>query len=163
MKITGYMTILSALLTLLSGCKAKQPPKVADLHFPVAVLFSNSSSVSYKDAADLGVMHVNLIMMTDQSPALIDSNFEIYTMDHLRSTHGGLWLMVHPSGNTEVEFTLLRAQKSGLEAARAAMRAQLDKQTWRSDLDKQRAALAAQTTLSGMLDVLRSEETSDGK
>jgi len=160
---TRHMAILSVLLTLLSGCKPKQPPKVPDLHFPVAVLFSNSSTVPYKDADDLGIMHVNLLVMTDQHPTLIDSNFDIYTMEHLRSTHGGLWLMAHPSGNTEVEFTLLRAQKSGLEAARAAMRAQLDKQTWRGDLDKQRAALAAQTTLNGMIEILRSNEAADGK
>jgi hypothetical protein len=163
--VAGRIALFSLLAVFGAGCtkKPSPPPKIADLHFPVAVLYSNSSTVSYKDAADLGVMHMNLIIMTDQRPALIDSNFEIYTLDHLRSTHGGLWLMAHPSGTTEVEFTLTRAAKTGLEAARNAMRAQLDMQTWRDDLEKRRAALAKQTTLNGMLDVLRSDDMADGK
>ena len=63
--------------------------------------------------------------------------------------------MTHPTGVTNVEFTLARAAKSGLEAARDAMRAQLDKQTWRTDLDKKRKTLATQKTLPGMLEVLK--------
>jgi hypothetical protein len=71
--------------------------------------------------------------------------------------HGDLWLMAHPVGNTEVTFVLKRAPASGLEAARAAMRAQLDMQTWRTDLDKKRAQLATQTTLEGMAALLHDD------
>lgn len=55
----------TALFDLLAGCRAK-PPTVADLHFPVAVIFGNSSVVTFKDAAALGTMLIaNLNAVTD--------------------------------------------------------------------------------------------------
>jgi hypothetical protein len=140
---------------LLAGCSREPPPVVADLHFPVAVLFSNSSAIRYDNAADLGVMPVQLVINSKFPPILIDSQFNILTLQKLSSIHGGLWLMVHPSGNTEVTFDLKRAPKSGLDAARSAMRAQLDMQDWRTDLDQRRTTLATQTTLPGMLTLLQ--------
>ena len=151
---------LSALLALLTGCTPKPPPKagVADLHFPVAVLFPSASIVLFKDKVDLGVMHMNYVLDSGgASPVVIDSNFDIYTMERLRSTHGGLWLMAHPSGTTEVAFDLTRSPKSGLEAARKAMRAQLDKQTWRHEIEEKRKSLAAQKTLVEMVDLLHDQ------
>jgi hypothetical protein len=148
----------TALLAALTGCSHKPPPPpptVADLHFPVAVLYSTASSILYKDATDLGVIHMNLLIGSTQPPVLIDSDFNIYTMEKLASTHGGLWLMTHPSGSTEVTFELKRSPNSGLQAALDAMRAQLDTQTWRDDLDKKRKTLASQKTLTGMMDVLK--------
>lgn len=147
------------MLAAITGCAPKPvAPKVAELHFPVAVLFSTSSSVLYENAADLGVMHVNLVNGSTDAPTLIDSDFNLYTMENLRSTHGGLWLMAHPSDNTEVAFELKATSKSRMQAALAAMRVQLDKQTWRTDLEEKRSTLSAQKTLAGMIDTLHDAE-----
>jgi hypothetical protein len=155
---------LFALLAALAGCSRKLPPPppaptVADLHFPVVGLFPTAACLLYKNAADLGVMHMNLLMDYSSSPILIDSEFNIYTMEKLASTHGGLWLMAHPSGTTEVTFELKRAPKSGMEAARDTIRAQLDIQTWRDDLEKRRKKLVTETTLAGMLKIVEVEDT----
>ena len=155
---------LIAFFSALTGCspkpvpKPQPPPTVADLHFPVVVLFPSTTSLLYKNAADLGVMHMNLVMNYSGLPVLIDSDFNIYTMVKLSSTHGGLWLMAHPSGTTEVKFELERAPKSGLQAALEATRAQLDAQTWRHDLEKRRKKLASQTTLPGMQKIVEVED-----
>ncbi len=153
---------LSALFATLTGCSPKPaplpPPTVADLHFPVVVLFPTAACLLYKDAASLGVMHMNLLMDYSRVPVLIDSEFNICTMEKLGSTHGGLWLMAHPSGTTEVTFELKRASKSGLEAAREAVGAQLDIQTWRHDIPERHKKLATQTTLAGMLKIVETDE-----
>jgi hypothetical protein len=144
---------------LLAGCSPEPPPPtLTDLHFPVAVLYSNASTRLCKDASELGVMGVQLMINSNSPPVLIDSDFNIFTLEKLRSTHGDLWLMLHPSGDTEVAFDLKRAPKSGLDAARAAMRAELEIQTWRTDMEKRRKTIATQTTLSGMMEVLRDDE-----
>jgi hypothetical protein len=61
--------------------------------------------------------------------------------------------MAHPSGSTSVRFKLARAPKSGIETARALMRARLDEQTWRDDLAKSREALGREQTLAGMVTI----------
>ena len=71
-------------------------------------------------------------------PPLIDSHFVIYHLAKLASTHGGLWIMTHPTSGTPVTFELERAPESGIEAARALLRARLDDQTWRTDLAQKR-------------------------
>ena len=65
--------------------------------------------------------------------------------------------MANPTGSTPVTFTLERAPKSGIEVARALMRERLDEQTWRTDLDEKRRALATEQTLAGMLAIVRPE------
>lgn len=145
----------TALFALLAGCRAK-PPTVADLHFPVAVIFGNSSVVAFKDAAALGTMLIANLNAVTGPPPLLDSEFAIYTMTKLGSTHNGLWLMSHPTGSTPVKFELERAPKSGVEAARELLRLRLDAQNWRSDLEEQRRALNAERTLAGMVEVVNS-------
>ena len=150
----------TALLALFTGCRAKPPapPTVADLKFPVVVvIFGKSSAVEFKDAAALGTMTMGNLNAITGPPPLIDSSFAIYTLTKLRSTHNGLWLMANPTGSTPVTFTLERAPKSGIEVARALMRERLDEQTWRTDLDEKRRALATEQTLAGMLAIVRPE------
>lgn len=160
----GRLMKLTALLGLLSGCSPKPlpPPKVEDLHFPVAVLYENTRVEICKDAADLHVMNVSRVRMFKDPPVLIDSGFAIYTLENLRSTHGGLWHMVNPTGLTEVLFDLKRAAKSGVEAAREQMRLKLDEQTWRDDLDEQRKALTTQQTLVGMAEIVKKNDVPRG-
>ncbi len=64
--------------------------------------------------------------------------------------------MANPSGSTEVTFEL-KAQKSGRETARALLVKQLEKQTWRDDLESRRKDLAAKQTLPEMIAVLEQD------
>jgi hypothetical protein len=149
---------LTALFSLLVGCRARQaPPSVADLHFPVAVIFGTSSVVAFKDATDLSTMRMGNLNTITGPPPLIDSSFAIFTMAKLRSTHNGLWMMTHPTAGTPVTFELERAPNSGIEAARALIRARLDDYTWRTDLEQRRRALATEQTLAGMVAIVKFE------
>jgi hypothetical protein len=144
------------LFVLFAGCRGRpaQPPAVEDLRFPVVVIYGKSSAMLFPDAAALGTARIGDLNAVVGPPPLIDSNFGIYTLQEFGSTHGGLWLMTHPTGSTPVKFKLERAPKSGLEIARGLMRARLDEQTWRGDLPERREALAREQTLAGMAAVV---------
>jgi len=149
-----WLLVCLAFATLFSGCDNPPSLVLPDLRYPVAVLYGKSSVMTFKDANDLSVMYVNSVLSRgEDSPTLIDSDFVIYSMNGLRSTHGGLWLMANPAGGTSVYFKLEPATKSGIDAARELLRAQLDLQTWR-DLEKARHALAKEKTLAGMVKVV---------
>ncbi len=147
------------LLGLLAGCRSKPapPPSVADLHFPVVVLYGKYNVVSFPDPESLGTTTIGNLNAVTEPPPLIDSAFNIYIQQELGSTHNWLWLMINPVGSTPVKFRLERAPKSGLELTREYFLARLDQQTWHDDLPKRRAALARETTLSGMIAVLKRE------
>jgi hypothetical protein len=123
----------------------------------VAVIFGISSVVAFQDAADLSVMRIGNLNSVNGPPPLIDSSFAIFTMTKLGSTHNGLWLMLHPTGGTPVTFELERAPNSGIDAARALLRARLDDQTWRHDLEQKRRALASEKTLAGMVAIVKGD------
>jgi hypothetical protein len=148
------------LCALLAGCRSSPPPPptVADLHFPVVVLFGNASVGTYPDVAALGTMLIAHLNAVTGPPPLIDSQLAIYRLDQLGSTHNGLWLMAHPTGSTTVHFELRRTPQSGPEAARDLLRACLDAQTWRHDLEQRRRDLATQQTLPGMLAIVQGGE-----
>ena len=114
--------------------------------------------VLFKDATDLGTMRMGNLNTVTGPPPLIDSDFAVYTMAKLASAHNGLWLMTHPTSGTPVTFELERAPKTGIEAARDLMRPYLDQQTWRSDLEQKRRALAAEKTLPGMVSIVKISE-----
>jgi len=144
------------LLALFTGCHSKlaPPPAVADLRFPVVVIYGKSSTVLFPDAKSLDTARIADLNAVVGPPPLIDSDFHIYTLRELGSTHGSLWLMAHPTGSTPVSFKLERASKSGIETARELIRARLDEQTWRGDLAQSREALAGEQTLAGMAAVV---------
>ena len=77
-------------------------------------------------------MHTNFLDLNNQAPRLIDSGFNIFMMQNLRSVHGGLWLMANPSAITDVTFEL-KEEKSGRTEAQRLFAEQLRKQTWRDD------------------------------
>ena len=136
-------------LSLCAGCSKKSPPKIESLQFPAVILFGNSATRVCKDPADRTTMHTNYLVLSEGTPVLIDSQFKIYAVERLRSTHNGMWLMAHPSGLTEVTFEP-KAQRSGREAARALFTRQLEKQTWLTDLDERRHSLGAKQSLLEM-------------
>ena len=158
MHIRKLLLTVPIFAMFLAGCEQEKPPAVEGLHFPVAVLYSNTALSVFKDAGDLKMMNTQLVINSDTPPVLIDSAFTIYSLDKLRSIHGGLWLMANPVGLTGVTFDLTKAPTSGLDAARATMRTQLDKETWRDDLDRRRAHLAKATTLGKMVSLVQPEE-----
>ena len=148
---------------LFAGCQRAAPPpapagpSVADLQFPVAVIFGNASIVTYKDAEDLSAMWMVNYLAVDGPPPLIDSRFAVYRLAKLASTHGGLWMMVHPAGVTPVTFELERAPANRASKRLApSLRAYLDQETWRSDLEEKRKELAAKKTLPEMLAIVQS-------
>lgn len=135
---------------LLVSCREKErAPAIEALRFPVVMLFEHSSMRVCKGQSELTNMHTNFLTLNNASPVLIDSEFKIYSLGHFQSVHGGLWLMAHPSGSTEVTFEL-KARKSGREVARDLFLQQLEKQTWRDDLDASRKALGSGKTLLEM-------------
>lgn len=151
----SFPVALSLALVLLVSCSEKETaPKIEALRFPVVMLFGNASTRVCKERAELTKMHTNYLTLNSELRVLIDSDFKIYSLDHFQSVHGGLWLMAHPSGATDVTFEL-KAQKSGREIARELFARQLEKQTWRDDLESRRKALAATQTLLEMADVVQ--------
>jgi quinolinate synthase len=102
-------------------------------------------------------MHTNYVVLIEGTPMLIDSQFKIYAVESLRSTHNDMWLMAHPSGLTEVTFEL-KAQGSGREAARALFTRQLEKQTWLTDLDERRQLLGEKQSLLEMAAIVQSQK-----
>jgi hypothetical protein len=99
-------------------------------------------------------MHTNYLTLNDRDPRLIDSKLNVYVMEKLRSVHGGLWLMAHPSEITEVTFELKR-QKSGQKEAQRLFSEQLRKQSWRDDLAARLESLGQSQTLLEMEQIVR--------
>ena len=151
-----FPVALSLAAVLLVSCHEKEAaPKIEALRFPVVMLFGNASTRVCKERGELTNMHTNYLTLNSEPPVLIDSDFKIYSLDHFQSVHGGLWLMAHPSGATDVTFEL-KTQKSGRELARELFARQLEKQTWRDDLESGRKALASRQTLLEMADLVQS-------
>ena len=101
-------------------------------------------------------MHTNYLVLRERVPVLIDSQFKIYALERLRSTHNDMWLMAHPSGATEVTFEL-KPQRSGRETARELLTHQLEKQTWLTDLDERRQSLKVKRSLLEMAALVQSQ------
>src|SRR5258707_14077218 len=101
-------------------------------------------------------MHTNYVVLSEGTPVLIDSQFKIYALEGLRSTHNGMWLMAHPSSLTEVTFEL-KAERPGREAARELFTRHLGKKTWLTDLDERRHSFGGKQSLLEMAAVVQSQ------
>jgi hypothetical protein len=121
------------------------------------ILFANSSALLCSGPADFKTMHTNYLVLNDQPPVLIDSDFKIYSLERFRSVHNGLWLMAHPSGVTEVAFDL-SPRNGGLIEARRLFDQQLQKQTWREDRKNAQERLARSQTLLELKRAISSED-----
>jgi hypothetical protein len=136
-------------LVLLISCSKPPAPKLEKLQFPVVVLFENSSVRVCSGADELTKMHTNNLTLNNEPPHLIDSKFNIFRMENLRSVHGGLWSMANPVAITEVTFGLKRLKSGRAEAVRLCA-AQLRKQTWRDDQASRLEALDRSQSLLEM-------------
>ena len=134
---------------MLIGCSKPPAPKIEKLRFPVVVLFENSSVRLCSGPDELTKMHTNNLTLNNEPPHLIDSKFDIFTMENLRSVHGGFWLMANPVAITEVTFDL-KQKKSGRSEAQRLCVEQVRKQTWRDDQASRLAALNRSQSLLEM-------------
>jgi hypothetical protein len=153
-----FLLRIPILSILLAGCTQEKPATVEGVHFPALVLYGNAYSEFFVNADDLKSMYVQVVISQDTPPTLVDSDLAIYHLNALRSIHGGLWLMANPSGATEVTFDLARAGESGLDAARAAIKAQLLTQTWRDDVKERTEKLEKASTLKEMYAAIQTDD-----
>lgn len=123
------------------------------LQFPVVVLFENSSVRACSGPDELKRMHTNNLTLNNEPPHLIDSRFNIFVMENLRSVHGGLWLMANPVAMTEVTFELKQLKSGRAEAQRLCAK-HLRKQTWRDDQASRLEALKRSQSLFEMEKVI---------
>ena len=145
---------LASLVSFLGSCVSK-PPAITDLRFPVAVVHQSGGIVESSSADALQRMHVNHVVMGKEPPALIDSGLNVYSLEKLRSTKSGLWLMMNPSGTTPVSFEL-KPLPSGAGAARECLLSH----RWQGTDDAAksewlRKKLSAEQTLVGMIAAMR--------
>src|SRR3954451_8440556 len=92
---SGGLRLLFFVLVL--GCSKPAPaPKMEKVQFPVVVLFESSSVRACSGPDELKRMHTNNLTLNNEPPHLVDSRFNIFRMENLRSVHGGLWLMANP-------------------------------------------------------------------
>ena len=156
MTFLGRAIAATLLLGALAACRPRPAPSIESLRYPVVILFGNSSVRLCSGPADLKKMHSNYIVLNDQPPILVDSDFKIYSLEHFRSVHSGLWLIANPSGVTEVAFDL-SPKKGGLIEARRLFDQQLQKQSWRDDLPERQQSLSRSQTLLEMERTISSE------
>lgn len=117
MRIRSF--VAAAFGAVLAACKPAPPPSPETLAYPVLVLFEQSGVVRHDDVADLKEMSTQRVVNANSAPFLIDSKLDVYRLEKLASTHGGLWLMANPVGRTEVTFELARVARADAAQARA--------------------------------------------
>ena len=142
---------LAGLLTFF-GLRAKSRPlTVDDLKFPVVVIHDGVRLFIRHNADELQHLNVGMAMKFDEWPTLIDSDFRIFSMEKLRSTKGGLWLMANPTGVTPISFELTPQVQGGLARARQLI---IDCRYLGGDEERKRTSVAGQTTLAGIIEAL---------
>jgi hypothetical protein len=104
-------------------------------------------------------MHANRVVLAREAPIVIDGELNLWRLERLRSTHGGVWLMAHPSGMTPVAFEAVRLEGRGVEAAREALLRSASLGGGDVELDaRRRRGLAEASTLGEFIAVLRSDD-----
>lgn len=133
----AYCLFLASVVT--SGCRAKPAPApvltVADLNFPVVVVFERSGAYVHRSAEDLMTMSMQAVIMSNSPPHLIDNEFNLFRLDKLNSTKGTLAYMLSAgAGSTEVTFELARVPEKSDEQVRSLLRKLED--PWMTDEQK---------------------------
>jgi len=159
---------------LVSGCHKKPSVvPVGSLSFPVVLIVGTSATSEIPshaevvaDQADLSLMPVNRYSpLTDTTnsdpPFVIDGDGKICEMRNLKGQHGGAWMMLHPTGQMPISFTLIQRQESGVEAARTLI---IGCKYLGRDLDQERKDLRCEriskaTTMTEIMQII--DETAD--
>lgn len=156
--VAGVCVMAMAGLLSYFGLRSKpRPPVVGDLKFPVVVIHDGARVLVRHNADELHRLNVGMAMKFDGWPTLIDSDWQIYSMEKLRSTKSGLWLMANPTGITPISFELTRQAEGGVARARQLI---IGCRHLGGDEESKRTALAARTTLAGMIEVLEQNQAS---
>jgi hypothetical protein len=135
----------------LCACSRETPVETIDsLNFPVILVVGTSAKQTVPSQAEvienkhaLSQMRVGLYSTLSDttlsaSPIVIDSTEAVFQMRKIKGEHGGAWMMLNPNGLMPIRFDLIRAQKGGIDAARAV----LENCTYLGrDLDTDRTAL----------------------
>lgn len=116
---------------MLAACA--QAPKVVpveDIAFPVVLITGQTPTNAAVHRADielgprdLSLMRVERYSTLASPPIVIDSNARIYDMNEIKGAHGGLWMMVNPTGLMPITFKLTERREQGLDVARALISA----------------------------------------
>ncbi len=119
------VVVCVAWLGSLFGCSRK--PKVVtidQLKFPVIRILESSTESKDRsharicdDPEDLSRIPVQSLWYVAE-PLVIDSNANVFDMKEIKNQHGELWMMINPSGQMPVKFTLHEHKETGIEAAR---------------------------------------------
>ncbi|MCB1865528.1 MAG: hypothetical protein KDG50_08850 [Chromatiales bacterium] len=114
--------VLGALLASLVGCE--RPPRevpVSELRFPVVLVFGDTEAQINVNAQDLALMHMGHYTHMPEQMRVIDAQARVFEMRDIQGEHGGLWMMLNPTGLMPISFRLIPARSSGLEAARGVI------------------------------------------
>ncbi|HET7843746.1 MAG TPA: hypothetical protein VFL14_06325 [Xanthomonadales bacterium] len=145
--------LVPALAALLAACKPTPPPTANDLAYPVLVLWEAGGVVRHDDAKDLQVMSTGRVVNANSPPFLVDSRLDVYRLDKLASTHGGMWLMANPVGRTDVTFELALEKQGDAELARRLIAERDVDFRYQGDAAA-KEKLAQSRTLAQMLDAI---------
>ncbi len=125
-----------AWLGSLFGCARKPKAVTIDqLSFPVIRILETSQPPNHGDketrADSQYIGHARICVDKDglsripvqelwnvTNPLVIDSNANVFDIKDIKNEHGGLWVMINPSAEMPVKFTLLQHKATGIEAAR---------------------------------------------
>ncbi len=152
-----------------SGCEGN-PAVVAleGLAFPVVRITGTavggelaSCAVVITNREDLGLMRVELFSpLTDTTrsdpPFVIDSTGRVSEMRDLKGQHGGFWMMMNPTGQMPITFSLVERKATGIEASKELL---AGCRYLGHDLDQERttarhARIAAATTMAEIVAIV---------
>ena len=102
--VTGLAVVARSML---SHPAPPPVPTVADLKFPVAVIFDESDCRIHHDAADLHVMGLMRVMAYKDWPYLVDNELNLFQLENLISEKNSWQIFLSMgNGSTPVSFTL---------------------------------------------------------
>lgn len=124
--------VCAAWVASLLGCnRTPAVVPIDNLSFPIVFIVGTSAKSPIPSTAQVIANYENLSRMrleifsplTDTTrsdpPILIDANAKIFEMKDLTGKRGGLWMILKPTGEMPISFTLTPRKETGVHAARA--------------------------------------------
>jgi hypothetical protein len=160
-KLAAGLVILASVTPLWGPRRApvaeRLPDPLAELVFPAVMVREGGSLIVVNSAGELRHMPAQFVLPASSPPFLIDGRFEIFVLRDLRPASGARG--TDPAGATAVDvlFDLIDWEPDA--TADAALNVLLRASAFGSNPEQDaaiRRKLAAETTLEGMIGVLRS-------